>query len=100
MTLTLVVVFARGVQNVGYLWLVTYIFLKLRYVFQLKSAVQPCLERAGYTISAVFCLVRAVCEFYFRLVTNRTPNQQRPVVSNKRQFLIGYLLLYAGFACR
>lgn len=70
MTLTLVVVFARGGQNVGYLWLVTDIFLKSRYIFQFKCAMQRCLVRACCTASTVFCLVRAVLEFYFRLVTN------------------------------
>jgi len=66
----LVVVFARGGQNVGYLWLVTDIFLKSRYAFQLKCVMQPCLVRVCCTISAVFCLVRSVGELYFRLVTN------------------------------
>jgi hypothetical protein len=70
MTLTLVVVFARGGQNFGYLWLVTDIFLKSRYAFQLECAMQPCLVRECCTISAVFCVVRSVREFYFRFVTN------------------------------
>jgi hypothetical protein len=63
MALTLVFVFVGGDQNVGYLWLVTDVLLKSRYVFQLKCAVQQCLVRSCYTISVVFCLVRAVPEF-------------------------------------
>jgi hypothetical protein len=61
--------FCSGKSESWILWLVTDIFLKSRYVFQLKCAVQSCLVRASYTISAVFCLVTAVCEIYFRLVT-------------------------------
>jgi hypothetical protein len=59
MTLTLVAVFSREGQNVGYLWLIIDIFLKSRYVFQLKCAVQLCLVRASYIIFTVFCLVNS-----------------------------------------